>query len=55
MNIALGIDSAIYDVFYYESPADIVANNPIPNGNLTSYSSAGGQTIYYQNIQYRNR
>ena len=43
---ALGIDTAIYDVFYYESPADIVANNPIPNGNLTSYPSAGGQTIY---------
>ena len=44
--VALGIDSAIYDVFYYESPADIVANNPIPSGNLTSYSSSGGQTIY---------
>jgi hypothetical protein len=43
---ALGIDTAIYDVFYYESPADIVANNPIPNGDLTSYPSAGGQTIY---------
>mgnify|MGYP006145029419 FL=1 len=44
--IALGINTAIYDVFYYESPADIVANNPIPNGDLTSYPSAGGQTIY---------
>ena len=44
--IALAINTAIYDVFYYESPADIVANNPIPNGNLTSYPSAGGQTIY---------
>jgi gliding motility-associated-like protein len=43
---ALGINTAIYDVFYYESPADIVANNPIPNGDLTSYPSAGGQTIY---------
>ncbi|UGS23943.1 T9SS type B sorting domain-containing protein [Flavobacterium channae] len=43
---ALGIDTAIYDVLYYESPADIVANNPIPNGNLSSYSSSGGQTIY---------
>ena len=42
----LGIDTAIYDVFYYESPADIVANNPIPAGNLASYPSAGGQTIY---------
>lgn len=44
--VALGIDSATYDVFYYETPADIAANNPIPNGNLTSYPSAGGQTIY---------
>jgi gliding motility-associated-like protein len=44
--IALGIDTTIYDVFYYETPADIVANNTIPNGNLTSYPSAGGQTIY---------
>jgi gliding motility-associated-like protein len=44
--IALGIDLATYDVFYYETPADIAANNPIPNGNLTSYPSAGGQTIY---------
>ncbi len=43
---ALGIDAAIYDVFYYETPADIIANNPIPNGNLTSYPSAGAQTIY---------
>lgn len=44
--VALGIDSAIYDVFYYESPADIVANNPIPSANLNSYVSSGGQTIY---------
>lgn len=44
--ITLGINSAIYAVFYYESPADIVANNPIPNGDLTSYPSTGGQTIY---------
>jgi len=44
--LALGINSTIYDVFYYESPADILANNPIPNGDLTSYLSTGGQTIY---------
>lgn len=43
---ALGIDLAIYDVFYYQSPADIIADNPIPNGDLTSYSSSGGQTIF---------
>nr|WP_294933711.1 T9SS type B sorting domain-containing protein [uncultured Flavobacterium sp.] len=44
--IQLGIDTVVYDVFYYESPADIAANTPIPNGNLAAYSSAGGQTIY---------
>ncbi|MFY7987996.1 MAG: choice-of-anchor L domain-containing protein [Flavobacterium sp.] len=44
--IALGINPTIYDVFYFETPADIVANNPIPNGNLTAYPSAGSQTIY---------
>ncbi|WP_395655236.1 choice-of-anchor L domain-containing protein [Flavobacterium sp.] len=44
--VALGIDSTIYDVFYYESPADITANNPIPNGTLTTFPSPGSQTIY---------
>lgn len=43
---ALGVDSSIYDVFYYESLADIVANNPIPTNNLITYSSVGAQTIY---------
>lgn len=42
----LGIDSLVYDVFYYESQTDIIANNPIPNGNLVAYPSSGGQTIY---------
>jgi gliding motility-associated-like protein len=40
-----GIDASIYDVFYYESAADIVANNPISNSDLNAYQSAGGQTI----------
>ena len=44
--VALGIDSTIYDVFYYESPADITTNNPIPNGTLTTFPSPGSQTIY---------
>ena len=44
--VALGIDSTIYNVFYYESPADITANNPIPNGTLTTFQSPGSQTIY---------
>ena len=43
---ALGIDPTIYNVFYFETPADIVANNPIANGNLTAYPSGGSQTIY---------
>lgn len=42
----LAIDTALYDVFYYESLADIAANTPIPNGNLTAYNSAGAQTIF---------
>lgn len=42
----LGIDNTIYDVFYYESPADIASNTPIPNGSLSAYNSVGGQTIY---------
>lgn len=42
----LGIDTAVYDIFYYESVADIASNTPIPNGLLSSYSSVGGQTIY---------
>lgn len=43
--VYLGLDSAIYELFYYESPADIAANNPIPSGNLSSFQSSG-QTIY---------
>lgn len=42
----LGIDDAIYDVFYFELPADITANNFIPAGNLTNYAGTNGQTIY---------
>ena len=43
---ALGIDNATYDVVYYESQADILANNPISAGSLNNYPSIGGQTIY---------
>ncbi|KGO81073.1 gliding motility-associated-like protein [Flavobacterium cauense R2A-7] len=42
----LGIDTAVYDIFYYLSPADIASNTPIPSGTLNSFNSAGGQTIY---------
>jgi gliding motility-associated-like protein len=42
----LGIDNAIYNVFYYTSLANITANNPIPAANLTNYTSTGGETIY---------
>ena len=41
----LGLDSTIYELFYYESPVDIASNNPIPTGNLTTFQSSG-QTIY---------
>lgn len=41
----LGLDGSIYELYYFESPADIAANNPIPTGNLTSFQSSG-QTIY---------
>jgi gliding motility-associated-like protein len=44
--ITLGLNTVIYDVFYYESAIDITANTPIPNGNLSSYLSSGGQTIF---------
>jgi gliding motility-associated-like protein len=44
--IALGIDATVYDIFYFETPADITANNFIPTANLTSYSGTDGQTIY---------
>lgn len=43
--VALGLNPTVYDIFYYESAADITANNHIPNGSLTTYSSAGAQTI----------
>ena len=43
---ALGIDSAIYDVFYYETPAAISSNNPIPDATIAAYSSSGNQMIY---------
>ena len=42
----LGIDNAVYDVFYYDSVANANANNPIPASDLNPYASAGGQTIY---------
>lgn len=43
---ALGLDNTIYDVFYYASMADVASDTPIPAGNITNYSSAGGETIY---------
>ena len=43
---ALGIDDVIYDVFYFETAADITSNNFIPISDLTNYSGADGQTIY---------
>ncbi|WP_442787355.1 choice-of-anchor L domain-containing protein [Flavobacterium suncheonense] len=42
----MGIDNALYDVFYYASMADVVSNTPIPASNLTNYLSPGSETIY---------
>ena len=44
--VVLGIDSTIFDVFYFESPADITANNFILPADLTNYQGIDGQTIY---------
>lgn len=48
--LALGIDDAIYDVFYFETPADILTNNFIPLANAVSYSGTDGETIYIKII-----
>ncbi|HET8837440.1 MAG TPA: choice-of-anchor L domain-containing protein [Flavobacteriaceae bacterium] len=42
----LGLDDSIYDLIYYASLADIDAENPIPNGDLTQYESPGGESIF---------
>ena len=43
---ALGLNNASFELLYYASLADANANNPIPQSDLTAYSSAGNQTIY---------
>lgn len=40
----LGINTTIYDVYYYQSQADILANNPI--NNPSAYNSVGSETIF---------
>lgn len=40
----LGIDTSIFDVFYYSSPANATANIPI--GTPSNYSISSNQTIY---------
>lgn len=42
----LGINNAVYDLFYYASQTDLTAQNPIPTANLTAYASSGNQTVY---------
>ncbi|WP_445456759.1 choice-of-anchor L domain-containing protein [Flavobacterium sp. HNIBRBA15423] len=43
----LAIDDAIYDVFYYTSLADANSNtNPIPQAQITNYTSSGNETVY---------
>ena len=45
--ITLAIDDAVYNVFYYSSLANANAHtNPIPQAQITNYTSAGNQTIY---------
>lgn len=51
----LGLDPSEYGIQYYASSADAIANGPvIPAGQLNSYTSAGGQTIYIKVIHLTN-
>jgi hypothetical protein len=43
---ALAINTGQYQIFYYNSAQNIIDNNPIPASNLSTYASAGNQTIY---------
>ena len=42
----LGINANQYEILYYNSPANVAANNPIPTTSLSSYTSSGNETIY---------
>lgn len=42
----LGINASQYQVKYYNSLANVAANNAIPAANLSAYSSSGNETIY---------
>ena len=42
----LGLDPAVYDVVYFATPADIINDTPITGNDITSYTSAGNETIY---------
>lgn len=42
----LDIVDTQYQIVYYNSQANIAANNPIPTANLSSYTSSGNETIY---------
>lgn len=42
--VQLGIDNAIYDLFYYTSPANATANIPISSPN--NYTTSSNQTLY---------
>lgn len=43
---ALGINTNQYQVFYYNSQANVNANSFIQSGNLNNYSSSGNETIF---------
>ncbi len=47
----LGLDDVVYDLVYYASFDDILAENPIPIADLNNYEGSDGETIY---IKIRN-
>ncbi|HET8837702.1 MAG TPA: choice-of-anchor L domain-containing protein [Flavobacteriaceae bacterium] len=49
----LGIDPDIYQLYYYTTLANAVANIPIPQGNTTSFLSLPNQTIYIKLLDTR--
>lgn len=54
--ISLGLNPADYSIQYFASLTDANANGPqIPAAQLTSYTSAGNQTIYIKAIHISNR
>ncbi|WP_339887281.1 choice-of-anchor L domain-containing protein [uncultured Flavobacterium sp.] len=51
---ALGINSSQYQIFYYNSIANVNANNSIPSSSLNTYASSGNETIYIKLFNISN-